>query len=388
MPGKPIVHPLVDLLSDPPEQMPSEWLKDLLQDLLEENPSDVFQFEPFPLPPAPEAFHAIHAAPSGLSGNAIEAFFGNGPANDGVIQLDFGGFDAKPSSPGGGKGGGGSDGGGGGGGGKGGGKPDKGGDSGGGTTDPGTVLDSYTSGGDAATAYNITVEFMGTWTEGLQSAFIDAADYLSSIILADLPDEIYNGQYFDDLTISATLTDIDGSGGILGQAGPTLARDGTYLPLAGIMEFDIADAETFDGYGLWDDIVLHEMVHTMGFGTLWSYMGLTSGSVATGDMRFTGEIATALYNSEFADIANADPDSANGVPVETDGGAGTAGGHWDETIFTNEIMTGYINNSNYISEMSIAALEDMGYDTVIDDPNDPFDLYGTIPVDPLSDAIV
>jgi hypothetical protein len=44
-----------------------------------------------------------------------------------------------------------------------------------------------------------------------------------------------------------------------------------------------------------------------------------------------------------------------------DGGGGTAGSYWDEGIFTNEIMTGYINPSNYISDVTWASLADLGY---------------------------
>jgi len=48
------------------------------------------------------------------------------------------------------------------------------------------------------------------------------------------------------------------------------------------------------------------------------------------------------------------------------GGVGTAGGHWDEFLFDQELMTGYIDSDAYLSDMSIAALEDMGYETVYD----------------------
>ena len=112
--------------------------------------------------------------------------------------------------------------------------------------------------------------------------------------------------------------------------------------------------------------VLHEMLHSIGFGTNWRQLGLTEGSVRGGDMVFTGENAIIAYNAELADIAAGDPNSLNGVPVETDGGPGTAGGHWDEETFENELMSGFIDDPNYISGMTVAALEDMGYDTVWD----------------------
>lgn len=238
------------------------------------------------------------------------------------------------------------------------------------TTDSGTTttpLDSYVSGGDAATSYNVEIDFQGTWTSALQKAFVDAANFLSSTILSDIPDALgSDGSVIDDIRISATLQSIDGPGGILGQAGPTYVRMDSWLPTEASMEFDSADAQNYLDSGNWYDIVLHEMLHSIGFGTVWNLMGLTTGSIAGGDLRFTGANATEAYQNEFAAIANNDPNAALGVPVETDGGSGTAGGHWDEATFDGEIMTGYLDNSTFISNMTIAALEDMGYDTVYD----------------------
>lgn len=244
----------------------------------------------------------------------------------------------------------------------------------------------YVSGGPSESAYNVAIEFVGTWTVALQAAFTDAADYLSSIILADLPNDVVNGVVVDDISISATLEQIDGVGGVLGSAGPRDIRvDGSFLPSTGAMTFDSADAQNQLEIGNWETIVLHEMMHALGFGTLWGAMGLTSGSVSGGDIRFTGVNATDTYQTEFAGIAGSDADSLLGVPVETDGGPGTAGGHWDEFLFNDEIMTGFVDTGSFVSVMTIAAFEDMGYDTVFDDPNSVTDLTGPLPIDPLLD---
>ena len=36
------------------------------------------------------------------------------------------------------------------------------------------------------------------------------------------------------------------------------------------------------------------------------------------------------------------------IAVEQDGGSGTAGSHWDEETFNNELMTGYINDGEVL----------------------------------------
>lgn len=254
-------------------------------------------------------------------------------------------------------------------GGGGGGKP------GGGSGGGGTVTDTYLSGSPTvadASEYNVQVNFLGdNWTDALKGDFKAAADYLSSQITGDLPD-IYSlslfGGWVDDIVISASLVNIDGTGNVLGQAGPTYIRTSGSLPVAGTMQFDIADAAHFDDLGLWDDIVQHEMLHTLGFGSLWDQFGLVDTYIDTHgtrklsddtvDYRFHGATAMALADTSLYATASL------GIPVETDGGSGTAGSHWDEATFGNELMTGWINTNNYIAPMTIGSLQDMGYTTI------------------------
>ncbi|MGH7536194.1 MAG: leishmanolysin-related zinc metalloendopeptidase [Gemmatimonadales bacterium] len=50
------------------------------------------------------------------------------------------------------------------------------------------------------------------------------------------------------------------------------------------------------------------------------------------------------------------------VPVEDQGGPGTADAHWRKSVFDNEIMTGWLNQGvNPLSAMSIASMADAGY---------------------------
>ena len=265
-----------------------------------------------------------------------------------LIFLDFESY-ARPESPGGG---------GGGGGGNGGGKNKDSGDGSGETSDPG-VMSEYTSGqglnGFAISDYNIEIDFKGSWAVDLQQDFIDAAEWISSFIVGDIADVFYRGQIIDDVKITAELVEIDGVGKILGQAGPTAIRTADYLPATGVMEFDVADAENYDAMGLFGDIVFHEMMHTIGFGSIWDLKGLVAGSAGTEDPTFTG--AGALSEYQVLDAG------ATGVPLEWEYGAGTNESHWHEGTFENEIMTGIIDGANYLSDMTIASLEDLGYDT-------------------------
>src|SRR5262249_2338043 len=51
------------------------------------------------------------------------------------------------------------------------------------------------------------------------------------------------------------------------------------------------------------------------------------------------------------------------VPVENTGGPGTADSHWRETIFRNELMSGFISGpGNPLSRVTGASLADIGYE--------------------------
>ncbi|MFP6765405.1 MAG: leishmanolysin-related zinc metalloendopeptidase, partial [Planctomycetaceae bacterium] len=215
--------------------------------------------------------------------------------------------------------------------------------------------------------YNLEVRFTdGTLSASQQAIFTTAASRWSEIITGDVPDAVVDGLTVDDLVIDASAPIIDGAGGILGQAGPTSLRNGSALPSRGIMEFDGADLDELESSGDLLNVILHEMGHVIGIGTIWGNLGLTQN--AGDEIHFTGSQAIAEYQSIFNT-------SDNFVPVETDGGPGTAGGHWDEETFANELMTGFLDGgvTNPISRITVGALADMGYQVNLNaaDPYSP-----------------
>ena len=167
-----------------------------------------------------------------------------------------------------------------------------------------------------------------------------------NFIATELPDAI------DDCYVSAFESAVDGPSGFLGIGGPVLATNvkGKVHVLAGFMEFDTADISNMVSDGTWENVILHEMAHVLGIGTLWQLNKLHSGS--TNSDLYRGPIAQA----KWAEIG-----CSGNLPVETDGGAGTAGGHWDESCLNEELMTGFRNPQMYLSAITIASLEDMGY---------------------------
>ncbi len=162
---------------------------------------------------------------------------------------------------------------------------------------------------------------------------------------------------------------VDGAGGLIAQAGPCFARSGSGLPIVGTMVFDFTDIGTYISSGRFDAIVLHEMNHVLGFGTVWGDLGLvTSPAVDTGgsatgstNPRFIGTAATAQCVG--AGGVGVLCTGATGVALEATGGRGTADSHWRESLFINEVMTGYIDVTPNMpwSPMSVASFQDLGY---------------------------
>jgi hypothetical protein len=196
---------------------------------------------------------------------------------------------------------------------------------------------------------------MSGLTASQQSIFQQAANRWSQVITGDLPNASYNGTTVDDLLINASSISIDGVNGILGQAGPDRFRSGSLLPYHGVMQFDAADMASMEASGLLFSVVLHEMGHILGIGTLWSSKGLLAGA-GTSNPRFTGANATAQYNQIFGT-------TGTGVPVENTGGSGTRDSHFRDSILTSELMTGWAGPGTNLplSRITVGSLADIGY---------------------------
>ncbi|MEM7061677.1 MAG: leishmanolysin-related zinc metalloendopeptidase [Cyanobacteria bacterium P01_B01_bin.77] len=208
--------------------------------------------------------------------------------------------------------------------------------------------------------FQIDVNFVGSGLTATQQAIFDeAADRWEQIIVGDLPDTFVAGVgVIDDVVIDARGIAIDRVGEVLGRAAPTSFRPGSLLPQTGLMEFDTFDLNNLEANGELLDVILHEMGHVLGIGTLWDDLNLLDTSVAD-DPRFSGQLATAEYNRLFGV-------NETSVPVEADGGPGTALSHWRESVMGNEAMTGFNDKGvNPLSRITVASLGDLGYDVDI-----------------------
>ena len=181
-------------------------------------------------------------------------------------------------------------------------------------------------------------------------------------------------QTVKDVNIYVYIRPIDGASGtnILGLATPVYAREGSLLPYAGCMIFDDANIEQLLSSGGLGDVILHEMAHVFGFGTIWDDKNLLVGACpASSTPSFIGQ------SSQEAFVAALVPGGVYNnpiTPVEGEGSCsdGTRDGHWSESVMGNELMTGFLNaTSNPLSAITSASLRDLGY-VVNDVPSDPY----------------
>lgn len=199
-------------------------------------------------------------------------------------------------------------------------------------------------------AYNIAFNFLDAGAVAYQAVFTSAAAALESIINEGLSDVSYLGETIDDLKIDVSIEWIDGEYGVLGSAGPDLWRSGTFLPYYGSMRFDSADMASMASDGILADVIIHEMLHVLGVGTLWQFAGLVSGA------NYVGDSALREYQALAGDAG------LTGIPLTTGVGAGSDYSHWDEGTFDTELMTPFIDfGSNPLSRVTVGALEDLGY---------------------------
>ena len=241
-------------------------------------------------------------------------------------------------------------------------------------------------------AFNIEIVPVGTRSSSVESAFRAAVARWERVISGDT-DAVYipflrtvddlfdNGStdkifgVIDDLRIYARVASIDGVGGTLARAGPAFVRISSDLPAVSLITLDLDDIGRFTTTDL-RDVVLHEIAHTLGFGTRWDDLGLLANPSIdedgetispVPDTHFTGSEAIAAF-----DAAGGTSYTGEKVPVENTGGPGTADAHWRNSVFGfRELMNGYTSlgsrTADAMSLVTIQSMADLGYEVDVDE---------------------
>ena len=237
-------------------------------------------------------------------------------------------------------------------------------------------------------AYNIEIRGLGSgFTPARQAVFEQAAALWASAVTGDLEDQpiqhvagevcnfgepAFSGT-IDDLLIYASIVPIDGPGKILASAGPAAVRSQTdQLTYVGCMQFDVDDVADLEAKGTFDEVILHEMGHVLGIGSLWqpippansrNLLSFTTNPPGQNCRESTAFSQPPGFTGSAAIAAFAALGRSGNVPVEDQNGPGTQCSHWDEEYFSTELMTGFLGpgDVNPVSNLTIASLQDLGY---------------------------
>ena len=237
----------------------------------------------------------------------------------------------------------------------------------------------------AATPFTIDLQFRTVATAAQRTAFFNARARWQQVISADIPDISLAGNTtncggvvprgtVDDVRILVELDSIDGVGNILGSAGPCIIRFTSRLTAVGVMRFDTADLATLQNNGSLGDVILHEMGHVLGYGTLWDQPQFNYlNGACTSSQNYDGALAVAAFTGSNGGVGSTIP-VENFQPDPQDCNNGTRDSHWEEDVFKSEIMTGFISGTvRPLSLTSIQSLADLGY-TVNTNAADPFNI--------------
>ena len=235
---------------------------------------------------------------------------------------------------------------------------------------PGTYsLNGFES--KAAEPFNIDLEFEGGLTSSQQEIIRAAAKSVEAIITKGLPTAIVDGKLIDDVNFKISATNLDGAGGTAARTKIDFMRFGTMLPAQSITQFDAADIAELESSGELFSVVQHELLHGLGFGNLWEAKGLVD-YAGTPLAQYNGKDAVKAFN-ELGGLTD-------NIALENEGN-GSAGLHWNENLFQDEVMTADYNNGKGknapISAVTIASLADLGYEVNLNRATPDFGLFGS-----------
>lgn len=221
-------------------------------------------------------------------------------------------------------------------------------------------------------SYNIELRFAAGFPAKFKPAFQAAASLRQSIITSDVPDSTQTfhpadcgvtGQTdvvgVDDLVMWVdTIAFNPSDPNLLGRAGPCFSRPTSRLTAVGTMEFVDTQMDSLLTANQLTNTVMHEMGHILGLGTHWQILGLTAntlgGNFCGTNPQYTGSNALREYQA-LGGTGN--------IALESQYGPGTCEGHWKESVFGTELMTGFLNGgvSNPLSRITLGSMQDLGY---------------------------
>ncbi len=231
------------------------------------------------------------------------------------------------------------------------------------------VLSGFES--TATEPFNIDLEYETPLSASQQAIMQAAAKSVAGLIGKGLPSAVVDGKIIDDINIKISTANIDGASGTQARTKIDFMRYGSMLPAQSLVQFDAADIAELERSGKLFSVVQHEFLHALGFGNLWEAKGLVD-YAGTPLAQYNGGKAV----DAFKDLGGL----TDAISLETEG-KGSAGLHWNEALFQDEVMTADLNFSGKagnapISAVTIASLADLGYEVNLKGATPDFGLFG------------
>ena len=163
------------------------------------------------------------------------------------------------------------------------------------------------------------------------------------------------------LRLYVMFDSLDGRGGAVAAAGPCVVARGPShrpgnpaRPVIGIIWVDSTDLRTgVFSTALWHNVLVHEIGHVLGIGTLWHSDAYIHGRDGT-EPHYIGANAVREWRTLGGE--------GIGLDIETNGSGGTAGAHWSDRTYQNEVMTGWVGSGlQPLSLLTLGALADFGW---------------------------
>ena len=214
-------------------------------------------------------------------------------------------------------------------------------------------------------AFDIELVFISDrFTRSDQELIRQVADLWEQIVVGDLPDYVFDAptyvyqqpidkdEVIDDLRIYVdAFPDDDESRGYAGLAYATRERSDSGLPAVGkiVLHPRIHDDGSHRDPPDYQSIVAHEIAHVLGIGMGFAWWDNIRDR--KDDPHFIGERAIQAFDAD-----GGFPYTGSKVPINHDLI------HWDHNTMPSEIMTGGFDGDVRISNVTVAALADFGYE--------------------------
>jgi hypothetical protein len=204
--------------------------------------------------------------------------------------------------------------------------------------------------------FNIEITF-GEGSNGLNQQMADAVIEAAQFWENAITRSSFNGNHTLNIEVGGEVQAED----VLASASITeVGNDvnGNLLPTMGVANINtnpITVESLSHDPEFFTRIMIHEFGHVMGLGSLWSENNLIDPTTATYDANTNAGIV-------YGELLGLDTPTA--IPLTHGEGEGSDLSHWDEEVFSNELLTHEAEDpgvSMPLSLMSLASLQDLGW---------------------------